>query len=50
MQKFLYAARADNRMRMNRANGRTTAAVRPQLLSFHAHVDELSKVLVKGGD
>lgn len=31
-------------------NGRTTAAVRSQLLSFHAHVDELSNVLVKADD
>ena len=31
-------------------NRRTTAAIRSQLLSFDAYVDELSKVLVKGGD
>ena len=48
MQKFLYAAKQT--IESTVPNGRTTAAVRSQLLGFHAHVDELSKVLVKGGD
>ena len=48
MQKFLYAAKQT--IESTVPNGRTTAAVRSQLLGFHAHVDELSKVQVKGGD
>jgi hypothetical protein len=48
MQKFLYAAKQT--IESTVPNGGTTAAVRSQLLGFHAHVDELSKVLVRGGD